>query len=137
MTWRLKASTSNRIEGVLEGVGRLFAECGAVHQEEDAAEAPGLEQAIDQGDAGLGLAGAGGHGEQQFAQAPGDTRLDGQDRGLLVGARDETVGLFILGLAQAGLGRIELLGDLLMGRAIPGEFGREAIEFGTQVVGLR
>jgi hypothetical protein len=54
---------------VLEGVGGLLAEGGAVHQEEDAAEALRLQQPVDQRDAGLGLAGAGGHGQQQFALA--------------------------------------------------------------------
>jgi hypothetical protein len=46
---------------------------------------------VDQGDAGLGLAGAGGHGEQQGAGALGDGGLAGQDRGLLVGAQGEAV----------------------------------------------
>ena len=76
---------------VLEGVGRLLAERGAIHQEEHAAEALGLEQAIDERDAGLGLAGAGGHGEQHVALARGDGGFGGLDGGLLVVAQRETV----------------------------------------------
>lgn len=48
---------------IFEGVGGLLAQGGAVHQEEHAAEALGLQQPVDQGDAGFGLAGAGGHGQ--------------------------------------------------------------------------
>jgi len=48
---------------ILEGIGCLFAERGSIYQEEHAAEALCLEQAIDKRDAGLGLAGACGHGK--------------------------------------------------------------------------
>ena len=76
---------------VLERVGRLLAERGAVDQEQHAAEALRLEQAVDERDAGLGLAGAGGHREQHLALALGDGGLDRLDGGLLVVAQREAV----------------------------------------------
>jgi hypothetical protein len=63
---------------VLERVGGLLAQGGTVHQEQDAAEALGLEQAVDQRDAGLGLAGAGGHGQQDGALAITDAGFGGR-----------------------------------------------------------
>ena len=77
---------------VLERIGRLFAERRAIHQEEHAAEALGLEQAIDERDAGFGFAGAGGHGQQHVALATGDGGFGGLDGGLLIVAQREPVG---------------------------------------------
>ena len=69
---------------VLERVRGLLAERGAVDEEEHAAEALRLEQAVDERDAGLGLAGAGRHREEHLALAVCDGGFDGVDRGLLV-----------------------------------------------------
>ncbi len=76
---------------VLERVGRLLAERGAIDQEQHAPEPLRLQQAIDERDAGLRLAGAGRHREQHLALALRDGRLDGLDRGLLVVAQREAV----------------------------------------------
>jgi len=48
---------------VLEGVGRLFAERGPIHQEQYAAETFGFQQAIDERDTCFRFAGARGHGK--------------------------------------------------------------------------
>ena len=61
---------------VFEGVGGLLAQRRTVHQEEHAAEALRLEQPVDQRNADLGLAGAGGHGDQQHALPARDRRFD-------------------------------------------------------------
>ena len=114
---------------VLERIGRLFAERGAIHQEEHAAEALGLEQAVDERDAGLGLAGAGGHGEQHVALATGDGGFDGLDGGLLVVAQREAVveGLVLELLVRAVFVALEERGEAL--RRVP------AVEGMAEVLG--
>ena len=74
---------------VLERVGGLLAQGRAVDEEQDAPEAFGLEQAVDQCDAGLGLAGARGHGQQDGALPIADAGFGGQDGALLVGPKRE------------------------------------------------
>ena len=63
--------------GFVEGVLRLLAERAAVDQEQDAAEALGLEQAVHQADDGARLARAGGHGQQAVGLAGGQGGFDG------------------------------------------------------------
>src|SRR5439155_9267404 len=65
---------------------------GPVHQEEHTAEALGLEQTIDERDAGFRFAGAGGHGKQHVTLATGDGGFGSLDGGLLIVARREPVG---------------------------------------------
>lgn len=77
--------------GVLEGVGGLFAERGAVHEEEDAPKTLGFEEAVDQRNAGLGLAGARRHGQQHLALSLGDGGFRGLDGGLLIVAKCEPI----------------------------------------------
>ena len=76
---------------IFEGVGGLFAQGGAIDEEQNAAEALGFEEPVDEGDAGFGFAGAGGHGEQEAATAGGDAAFDGADGVFLVGAKREAV----------------------------------------------
>ena len=118
---------------VLEGIGRLFAERGAVHEEEHAAEALGLEQAIDERDAGFGFTGAGGHGEQHVALACGDSGFGGLDGGLLIVAQRETVGegLVLELLVRAALVTLQEGGEAL--RRIPAVEGVAKV-FGTAQV---
>jgi len=84
----------------------------AVDEEEDAACDAGAEEAVDEVDGGAGLAGAGGHGEEDFAFAFG--LLDGGDGLALVGAKFGGVvgvvgkplagGVEVANLAQRGRG---------------------------------
>ena len=76
---------------VFEGVGGLFTERRAIHQEQNAAEALRLEQTVDERDAGLGLAGAGRHGQQHLALSGLDACFDRKDGCLLIVAQRETV----------------------------------------------
>jgi len=77
---------------VLERVGGLLAERGAVDQEQHTPKALRLQQPVDQRDAGLGLAGPGRHREQHLALTLLDGGLAGQDCGLLVRPQREAVG---------------------------------------------
>jgi len=53
--------------GFHEGVARLSTKGVAVHQEEGPAEPLGLQEAVDEGDSRLGLAGTGRHGQEEAA----------------------------------------------------------------------
>lgn len=77
--------------GVLEGVGCLVAQRGAIHQEEDAAEPLGFKESINERDAGFGFARASGHGEQHLADSIADGALGGQDGQLLIEPDRETI----------------------------------------------
>ena len=52
--------------GVFEGIGGLLTQGAAIDQKQNAPKPFGLEQSIHQSNAGFGLAGAGGHGQQQL-----------------------------------------------------------------------
>ena len=72
---------------VFERIGSLLAQHGAIDQKKDAPEALRLQQTIDQGNAGLGLARAGGHGQQDRSLTCADAGLGGPDGLLLVGPK--------------------------------------------------
>ena len=74
-----------------EGVRGLLPQGRTIDQEQNAAEALGLEQTVDEGNAGLGLASAGGHGEQNSALTLLDAGLGGKDGFLLVGPQWKAV----------------------------------------------
>ena len=61
-------------EVVGEGVLGLYGQCDPVHQEEDAGDRPGLEQALDEGCRGAGLAGPRRHLHQELAPPLRDLR---------------------------------------------------------------
>ena len=87
---------------VLERVGGLLAEGGAVHEEQDAPETLGLEEPIDEGDAGFRFPGAGGHGDQDFATASGDRAFGFEDGEALVETDEEAVVEGLAGECQMG-----------------------------------
>ena len=68
----------------VEGILGLFGQGDAVHQEQNAGDGIGLEQALDEGGGGAGLAGAGGHLHQQLAPAGVHFPAQGVDTFLLV-----------------------------------------------------
>ena len=68
----------------VEGVDGLLAQCGAVHQEQDAVEAFGFQETVHQPDDGAGFTGAGGHGQQRGANATGQGVFGGDNGVLLV-----------------------------------------------------
>ena len=89
-----------------EGVLRLAAEDVAVDEEEDAAEAAGLEEAVDHREGEARLARAGGEGEEDGARAARDgalRRFDGAD---LVVSEGEAraVAQLVVGLGGEGFG---------------------------------
>ena len=104
---------------VFEGVGGLFTKGRTVDQEENAAEALGLEEPVDEGDASFGFAGAGGHGEQQAATAGGDAAFDGADGIFLVGAKGEAVVEFFAGEFLFGGGFVAFEEDVESGGGVP------------------
>ena len=69
----LESFELNAIETIIK---RLLSEGGSVDEEEDALEALVLNEAVDQRDGGAGLAGAGGHGEEDGIAAFGDVLLN-------------------------------------------------------------
>jgi hypothetical protein len=77
---------------VFEGGVGLFAEGGAVDEEEHAAEAACFDEAVDEAEGEAGLAGAGGEGEEHVSSAIGDGCFDGGDGFALVVAQGEVVG---------------------------------------------
>lgn len=77
-----------------------------VPYEKNVAEALGLEQPVDQSDAGLRLGGTNGHDRQQLAGALGDRLSPGADGILLVVAQGESI-------VEAFLGQIFVSCDLI------------------------
>jgi hypothetical protein len=77
--------------GVLERISRLLAERGAIREEENAAKALRFQQPVDERDAGLRLAGAGGHGEEHGAQPGSYALLRLQNGQPLIIADDESI----------------------------------------------
>ena len=87
---------------VLEGIGGLLAEGGAVHEEEDAAETFGLEEPVDERDAGFRFPGAGGHGDEDFADSLRDGPFGFENGEALVEADEEAVVEGLAGERQMG-----------------------------------
>ncbi len=94
--------------GLVEGVLRLRAQRVAVDQEQDAAEALGLQQPVHQADDRARLAGAGGHRQQAGAAALGQSGLDGGDGLVLVVAQPQ-VGVAVL--LQLAFGLLPAAGE--------------------------
>jgi hypothetical protein len=89
---------------VLEGFAGVLAEGATVDDEQRPAEAVGLDQPVEQADAGARLAGAGGHRHQDLAASAGDRSLDGAHRLVLVVAQRQVVGRRGFELGVRGLG---------------------------------
>ena len=100
---------------VLEGIGGLLAERRAVNQEQDAPEALRLQQPVDERNAGLCLARAGGHRQQDGALPGLNAGLCGTDGLLLVRAQGEAV---IEGCVLQGLVRSRFIALQKRGQAI-------------------
>ena len=75
---------------VFERIGGLLTQGGAVYQKQNAAKALGFEQAVNQRNGGLGFAGAGGHGQQDFTLALADAFFGFSNGGLLVGPQGKS-----------------------------------------------
>ena len=71
--------------GGFKGIGGLFPQGAAVHQEQDAAKALGLKQSVNQCNSCLGFACAGGHRQQDIVLAHNDGILYRADGFYLVG----------------------------------------------------
>ena len=87
---------------LLEGVGRLVDQGGAVGEEQDPLDPVRLLQQVDQGDGGAGLARSGGHHQQRLALLAVERIADCLDGAHLVGATGD-VGVRLSG-AQRELG---------------------------------
>ncbi len=91
---RLEVGGQQRGEGLLG----LVLQFEAVHQEQHAAGVAGAEEQLDDGGGGQGLAGAGGHLEQEAVLAVLDRRLKAVDGLQLVGPQKaQLVGLDVAG----------------------------------------
>ena len=102
---RLEVGGEQRAESLL---GLIF-QFEAVHQEENAAGVAGAQKQLDDGGGGEGLAGAGGHLEEEAVLAFLDRLLEGVDGLQLIGAQEaELVGLDVAGA---------------LGFVLPGGFG--------------
>ena len=112
---------------VFEGVGSLLAQGRAVHQKQNASKALGLEQAVDQRDAGFGFASAGGHGQQDFALALRDARFGLANGALLVGPQRKAKVKCRVVQARMGSHFVGLQQVLEPGRAVPAVQGQAAV----------
>jgi len=74
-----------------KGADGLSREGESIHEKEYAASDAGLEQAVEQGDRGKGLAGAGGHREEHPAAPVLQSLLNGGDRFALIGTQRRVI----------------------------------------------
>jgi hypothetical protein len=81
-----------------EGADCLGGEGAAIDEEEDAAGDAGLHEAVDLVDRGVGLAGAGGHGDEHAALAFGEGGFDG----IVGGGELDDGGVVVAGKGGAG-----------------------------------
>ena len=92
--------------GFLEGIGRLDAQFGAIHQKQHPPKAAGFEQAVDQGHTGFGLAGARRHRQQNLPLSRSNRRFRGLDGTTLVGAQRKAIAEGFPSQLRIGLGQI-------------------------------
>ena len=103
---------------VLQGVLRLLAERGAIHEKKDAAESASFDEPIDQGNTGSRFAGARRHRHEQFAHPFHQPAFDGFDGvDLIIPQRQERWRL----VHQLAVRRCRVLGEQLgqAGGAVP------------------